>query len=291
MKTQLGSGFGFGSVCIMQSLGPDDRKTGEELCRFLEGIEGSDGRVEFVDLKTRTEFLEYLGSVRERLENTGQVPVLHIEAHGCAQGICLASGDFVEWSELKRPLTEINVLSRLNLFVAMSACWGEWLVRMLRVTDPAPIWGCLGARKAISEDALIDGFKIFYRELLKNSDLRTAVESMGGGMYYEQRSFVLWPTEYFFLAAYRAYLLTECNEVALARRVDRLLQRRVESPCGALEEADEIRAVLRRDLANHEQWFARYRKVFFMEDLYPDHRNRFDVSFSTMMESPSEGGA
>lgn len=288
MSRSTNSGFAFGCIHILQSLRPDDRETGRELNHFLQGFDGADERVDFAEVATRSELFEQLQAARADLESTGRVPILQIEAHGCPDGIELSSGEFVEWSELKKVLTEINVLSQLNLLVVMAACWGEWLVKMVCATDRAPLWGSLGARGKINENVLLDGMKVFYSQLLSGAGVREALEAMGGGMYYEGRPFVLWPAEYFFLTTYRGYLMSECSDAAVERRVELLTAK--EASAGRLKGTDEVRATLRQGLKNHKPFFERFRQHFFMEDLYPGHRDRFKVSFSALSGAPVRDG-
>ncbi|HEY5022703.1 MAG TPA: hypothetical protein VII30_09485 [Gemmatimonadaceae bacterium] len=57
----------------------------------------------------------------------GHAPILHIEAHGDAVGLELASGEHIKWSELAPVLTEINVGCQMNLLVVAAACEGWYL--------------------------------------------------------------------------------------------------------------------------------------------------------------------
>ena len=287
-QSEIYRGFAFSKIHIVQSLKPRDRKTGVDLLRFLENIPDTEGHLAFKDVRTRPEFLGCLDEIRDQLRLTGEIPLLQFEVHGCPTGLELTSGEFVEWSELKDVLTEINVLCKLNLLVVMSACYGDCLVRMVRVSERSPVWGCLGPRESISGDDLIDAFKAFFARLLAGDDVREALASIDAGLPAAGKPFVLWPAEYFFLTAYRGYLATQCTEQELGRRTEQILQHLVLAPGGRIEVADGLRNQIRSNLGAHEHFFVRHREIFFMEDLYPGHAERFDARFSTIFGTLGE---
>jgi hypothetical protein len=101
--------------------------------------------------------------IRDQLKATGQIPLIHIETHGRSDGLELANG-FLSWFALKEILREINILCRLNLLLVISACHGENFVRVVRLSERSPVWGCLGPRTTISAGKLLDGFQAFYKD-------------------------------------------------------------------------------------------------------------------------------
>ena len=73
------------------------------------------------------------------------------------------------------------------------------------------MWGCIGPRVAIFDTELLSAFTIFYSKLLAKPNLREALEAIDGGMPAENKTFVLWPAEYFFLVAFKGYLEIKCS--------------------------------------------------------------------------------
>src|SRR4051794_32567117 len=98
-------GFGFYRIHILQSLPKGETPTGLLLMKFLESLPGTDGHLTYGEVETGDELLEELRRIRDNLKITGQIPLLHIEAHGNPDGLDLASGEFLSWPLLEEVLT------------------------------------------------------------------------------------------------------------------------------------------------------------------------------------------
>jgi hypothetical protein len=64
--------------------------------------------------------------------------MLHIECHGDADGIQLTDGSLMPWSRLKPLLVNINLASRMNLFLVMACCYGGYFAAECRYSEPVP---------------------------------------------------------------------------------------------------------------------------------------------------------
>jgi hypothetical protein len=277
----MAEGFGFYRIHILQSLREGDMNTGLHLFRSLQSRSDTEGHVEFTRIAGTAELLGALSSIRHNLQETGQIPLIHLEVHGKREGFELSSGDFLDWSQLKEILTEINVDCKSNLFIAVSACQGENLVRMVRLTDPAPFWGCLGPREeSVQAGALLDTFTTFYANLLDVSDVRQALEACGGGLPFDNKPFVLWPAHYFFMVAYRGYLETLCTPEALRQRANFITTELMRLAGEQVSLPPDLRARIFADLNNHEPFFEAAKRSFFMLDRFPENERRFEVEFS-----------
>lgn len=280
-----GQGFGFYRIHILQSLLDGDMNTGLHLFRALQDRSDTEGHVEFTRIAGASELLGALSLIQHNLQETGQIPLIHLEVHGRVEGFDLSSREFLEWAQLKEILTEINIGCSSNLFIAVSACQGENLVRMVRLTEPAPFWGCLGPReKSVQAGALVDTFTSFYASLLEASDVRQALEVCGGGLPLDNKPFVLWPAHYYFMAAYRGYLGTFCTSEALAQRVDFITSEFMHSAGEQVSVPPDLRARILADLNDHESFFEAAKRSFFMLDRFPENERRFEVEFSRIRE-------
>ena len=70
----------------------------------------------------------------------GFMPLLHFECHGSEDGFELSDGSFIEWAKLKEPLTQLNIVTGLNLMVCVAACTGGALLKVVTALDRAPLW-------------------------------------------------------------------------------------------------------------------------------------------------------
>jgi hypothetical protein len=273
---QINQGFPFYRIHILQSLPSGELRTGFHLRRFLEDLPGTDGHIAYGEPDTVTDLLTELETIRDQLIATGQIPLIHIEAHGHTNGLVLALGEFLPWLALKQILTEINILCRFNLLLVISACCGENLISMVRLSDRSPFWGCIGPRTELSAGKLLDGFQSFYQELITTPNLRTALASLNGGLPAEQKPFVLWPAEYFFLLVYRCYLLSECTDRRIVERIDRIIRNLSLTVADQSEARLELQERIEIDLHNHGRHFEKYRRDFLMIDLHPENEERFN---------------
>ena len=77
--------------------------------------------VEFAEPITKAELLEVLEKIRNEALN-GILPMIHFECHGCEDGLVTASGELVEWDEIREILIEINRSTKLNLMIVIVTC-------------------------------------------------------------------------------------------------------------------------------------------------------------------------
>lgn len=276
-----GQGFGFYRIHILQSLPNGHMNTGLHLFRSLQGRTDTEGHVEFTRIADAAELLGVLSSILHNLQETGQIPLIHLEVHGRKEGFELSSGEFLEWIHLKEILAEINTGCGFNLFIAVSACSGESLVSMVRLTEPAPFWGCFGPREeSVKAGALLDTFTALYASLLDSGDVRQALEACGGGLPFDGKPFVLWPAHYFFMVAYRGYLETLCTPEQLDRRADFIISEVMSSAEEQIYLPSDLRQRVLAGLSNHEPVFEAARRSFFMLDRFPENEQKFEVEFS-----------
>jgi hypothetical protein len=245
----------------------------------------------YTEIETGDELLQELSRIRDHLKSTGQIPLLHLEAHGNPDGLVLASDDFVPWELFKDVLTEINIICQINLLVVISACHGEQFVRMVRPTDRSPMWGCIGPRVEIYDTELLDAFKLFYSNLLSKPDIRGALAAIDGGMPAAKKRFALWPAEYFFLVAFKWYLEVECTDERIAERAQWIADRLTLLSDGRVEIPRTVTEEIESGLRAYEHSFEKFRQTFFMTDLYPNNETRFKVRSSNLSSAPADSAA
>lgn len=266
------AGFGFSRVHVLASLRTDDLPFGRFLYEYLNELPGVQGHVDYVELATKPELFEAIEHVIRRVQATGDIPLLHIEAHGDSDGLELRSGAFVRWPELREPLSRLNTLTRLQLMVCISACSGIHLWKIIDPTERAPVWGVLGPEKDLTGYPLLKGFRAFYKELFSSGDAAKALEAMR--LTDGNSATALVPVQYLFSIAYRHYLSELCSGTGLAERVDRLAQ------TGMNPVAIEL------ILKHPESRFEQDRFKFFMCDLFPEHKEKFKITMDDVRSAP-----
>jgi len=110
----------------------------------------------------------------------GRYPILHLSAHGGAEGIQLSSSNVIPWNTLRELLVPINESLQGALLLCMSACEGYAACRMAMEPGdaPHPYFGMIGnyGQPTWSDTAV--SYLSFYHLLSKGWPIPNAVESM-----------------------------------------------------------------------------------------------------------------
>ncbi len=202
------------------------------------------------------------------------LPMLHIECHGSEDGLELADGSFADWAELKQPITELNVATRLNLMIAVAACTGGALIKAVQLSDRAPFWGLIGPTKPLSAGDLEKAFRALYLTLLSTKSLAQAVDAMNKAS--APGLFLRTTSQGLFQKGWSIYKTEHCTTEAFALRAKRMHERAAQLAIKPLPSIDQ----LKKRLVDHEPTaFERFRRSFFMCDLYPEHSSRFPLQY------------
>ncbi len=107
------------------------------------------------------------------------LPIVHISAHGGADGIELTSGEIIGWEELKALLTPINKALNGSLFLCMSSCEGFSACRMaMNKDDELPFFAVIGNKgRPVWSDTAI-AYASFYHLISKGCYVVDAVKAM-----------------------------------------------------------------------------------------------------------------
>jgi hypothetical protein len=179
-------GLRFSKILIIESLPAGETQTGLLLYQALAPLPAQLNRpvvIEHRAVTSRQDLANALDGALHEIVYEGHTPLLHLECHGNPNGLELrAANEFLPWEELSPRLTDINVATRLNLFVGVSACYGAYLVSQLMPTNPAPFIACLSTKRPEYDHDLLVAFRAFYTTLLTalNGDAaRTALDGTG----------------------------------------------------------------------------------------------------------------
>lgn len=110
----------------------------------------------------------------------GHIPLLHISAHGDANGIQLSDGYVMSWAELKDHLRPVNQALGGTLVVCMSSCEGYAGIRMAMHLDESDLpylalVGC-GTKPTWGETAV--AYATLYHQLWRGEPIGEAVSAM-----------------------------------------------------------------------------------------------------------------
>jgi len=108
-------------------------------------------------------------------------PILHVSAHGAAQGIQLSSGDIITWDDLRQMFMPINESLGGALLLCMSACKGYNACQMAmqpqeNVTQP--YFAMVGSYGQPTWSDTAVSYLAFYHLLAKGRTIPEGVEAM-----------------------------------------------------------------------------------------------------------------
>ena len=257
----------FNQILVVDSIPTGEYNTAKRLFEDLQThalAYSPSPAVRYVRVESADEFVQCILTCRQDAKEHDIVPMLHIECHGDEDGFQFADDSLADWDELKLPITELNVATGLNLMVAVAACTGWALAKVMRMGDRAPFWGLIGPTRTLTAKELEKAYAALYLTLLSTKEPARAVEAMDQatklGLFWRTTSQGL------FKRVWDSYKREHCTAAALEVRANRMRDRLRESGVSALPSTDELKS----RLISHEPIaFERYRRTFFMCDLFP----------------------
>lgn len=275
------STFSFDSVLIVESLRPENRKTGFDLhastLKPLAQRESLRAEIRVVSSVRELRVALYHAAEYTRM---GHAPILHLEMHGSKEGLELANGDIMLWKELAPALTEINIASRMNLLVVAAACHGWHLSDALRPTSQAPAWAIVGPPDSVSAGSVYDAMTEFYSRLIVDAALMPALYAMNGGAEIKDWVYRFQLADHLFCRVFQTYLETVSVDESPTDRVNRLVEEFARSKSADLRDTMAFRQIATAQLDDHEYWYNRNKERFLLLDLYPENRHRFKLDFA-----------
>lgn len=267
----------FNQILVVDSIPTGEFNTAKRLFEDLKTYASAyspSPAVHYARVESGDELIQCISMCRKDADEQDIIPMLHIECHGDEDGFQFADGSLADWDELKLPITELNVATRLNLLIAVAACTGGALGKVVRMSDRAPFWGLIGPTKTLTAATLERAYRALYLTLLSTKSPAKAVEAMDAatepGLFWRTTSQGLFEKGW---AGYkREYCSAEALEVRAKRMRERLEKLSDKSPPSVAD--------FKNRLVNHEpKAFERFRATFFMYDLFPEHSSRFPVEY------------
>lgn len=121
-----------------------------------------------------------LGLKQAMAEFPNTIPIIHISAHGHADGIAFSDSTGISWSELRDLLVPVNSALNNLLLVCMSCCEGYSGIRMaMQATgNKGPFLAIVGhpGKPTWSETAV--GYTTLYHQLSRGANIVDAVHAM-----------------------------------------------------------------------------------------------------------------
>lgn len=266
----------FNQILIVDSIPQGDRNTARELYEDLllrSQIFAPAPMISHRRVESNQQLLELIREQTREVTSTGNIPILHVECHGNNDGLTLSDGSFLSWMEIKEPLIELNIATRMNLLVVVSACDGSAITHTLSMVDRAPLYGLIGPIRPVLPNELMRSYLALYETLLRTRSARDAVEAMREAT---PDTFVFRSAKWLFQFVWDHYQATHETPDARRQRGEKMAANPPADYNGRPIAPEEFANLL---LEKNREFFDQYRRKFFLCDIFEDHEDRFNVIY------------
>ncbi|MGP5564868.1 hypothetical protein [Vreelandella alkaliphila] len=274
------SGNIFNKLWVIESLPSGELRTGKNL--FDNQLDKAkqvqqDLVVEFAEPITKSELFDVLEKIRNEALS-GIYPMIHFECHGCEDGLGTASGEMVEWDEIRETLIEINRATKLNLMIVIAACNGAHLIKVSTKLDAAPFWAIIGPEVEVTAGHIQDNFGRFYESFFSDLDGDKAIGILNEGAEHQDRAYHFLSAAGLFSRAYRAYYKSHCVGKKKKERIEHLVSEAMKNSDVKRRGVAWARQQVKKGLASEGQHFDKLRERFFFIADLPENDARFPLS-------------
>lgn len=266
-------------VYVIQSTPPEEAPVGIEIIErhVIPRLESLSLAVRTVSLTCKGELLKILNDAYfDYKENRiGFEPIIfHFDCHGSRDGLITANRDLATWDELRPYFQGLTELSNLNTVFIFGSCFGIYGLSTIRNTERASFGACFGPKREIDSIILHEFYRDFYRNMLDTGLLRNTIDAIMPN-YKEHIAF--YPAQLFFIKSYQKYL---GNKQRIERSRKHIMKIIKKEQRFTQEYKKSVLRDVQRNFPHHAEFFERFKRTFFMLDLYPENEERFkDVTF------------
>lgn len=167
-------------IVVIQSLNPDDIKTGENLYNDIlryKSYSKKESFSSFYDVHSIQEFRSAIKDIENSLVD-GDILTLQIETHGCDEGIGLSNGEIIEWKEFYNMIRPINIKTGHLLFVIMAMCKSIAMISSLNPEEHAPYRAFICTTRNVYPDEISIGFNAFYEKYFNLLNMAEALKAL-----------------------------------------------------------------------------------------------------------------
>ncbi len=249
-------------IVVIQSLSAEDKQTGKILHDNVlqyKKLQQKNYFCDFYDAKDKEKFANALNEVANNLV-LGDIVTIHIETHGCEEGIYLSSKETVLWKEFYDLIRPINIKTGHLLFVVMAMCTSIAMISSIDPKDRAPYRAFICTTCDVCEREILNCFEAFYQEYFNMLDINKAI----GALWREadtsigKHHFKILSAEYVFNESLTCENnIRELAVCQLQRECQEIRESKIQDKC------TEIRAFLKQ---LHKKYFDYYNFRDFYND-------------------------
>lgn len=267
------------NVWIIEWLSPNEQPTGRQLHEWIE--DRRTGWSVYHHCINKAQVIQAIERATVLSQQSGMVPVLHLEAHGGDDGLApdnTGRSELLTWEELTDPLQQLNLATQCNLVVVVAACTGFAGIQAFRRGPRAPAVALVGPDASVTPGNLLSGAKEFYRRWMdenpKLGDIASSASQEAGTVAFEWEPFAI--------LAYEALVETVIKSARPAERLrqkERIRKRLVETGLPS----SEIEHRFAQSKPDSWKVLQQIWDQLFMIDLYPGNQKRFGIDMKAIV--------
>lgn len=227
--------FRFNKIYVIESL-QDERQTGQELYDDIinrRSYNQSALDTEYVQVLSLEDWSFTIKRIIQEVKDDQVIPILHLELHGSSNhdGLVLAKGDLIPWSDFVSDMRCINIETQNNLFITMGVCFGMEILFHTSLGEPSPFFGIIASLYALQNSDILIRYSEFYNEFLQSFDIAKSLLCLfkANPNRPQEYSFVNAPE--LFRIIYKNYLKTQFTSDAIKKRISDTIMEG-ETKCG-----------------------------------------------------------
>lgn len=262
-------------VVVVESLPSKEQQTGTAI---FQALHASGVPSEYHPVGTPRELRDLIEALAARAESENLLPILHVEAHGLEDRLCLTGGD-VLWSDFADVCRELNRATANHLVFNSAACYGLHSIMASDIHELTPFFAVIGPQTSEWSNVIEDAGLEFYKCLFQTNDMVQASQRLPESyrVYYAERALVI---------AYARYLKTGVLGSGGRKRVSRLLEPYRQGKNRAQVRQLQIQAKARiRPSAEQLQGY----KDRFLLANHPDNFDRFTIGLGDVQRLLASG--
>lgn len=167
-------------IVVIQSLNPDDVKTGEILYHDVLQYKEYHKRESFsafYDVNSLDNFHLAVQDIEKSLSE-GDILTLQIETHGCDEGVGFNNGEILRWKDFYDIIRPLNIKTGHLLFVVMAMCKSIAMISSIDIEKRAPYRAFICTTRIVTSDEIYRGFQAFYEKYFNLLDIMQALKAL-----------------------------------------------------------------------------------------------------------------
>lgn len=167
-------------IVVVQSLNPNDVKTGENLYHDVlqyKKYHKRESFSSFYDVNSSDDFRLAILDIEKSLSE-GDILTLQLETHGCDEGIGFNNGEILKWKDFYDIIRPLNIKTGHLLFVVMAMCKSIAMLSAIDLEKRAPYRAFICTTRDVTSDEIYRGFLAFYEYYFNLLDIAKALKAI-----------------------------------------------------------------------------------------------------------------